>query len=191
VVGLDLNPYPGHTLKVDGREYDTYQKIGVPVYVYLLPTFCRLVSTGAVISGSQETDVLKFTTNPSIFDAASTSFNKLAVLLGIVSCTAPVKPSDITLLDARSRGGGYDDAFEGMYDVGYFTDITYPERGFLIFDITQFWKDDEAIIREAIERNIPAGTVYKIRWTPDVDTTPQGLSASLTVNPVTVTVQNA
>lgn len=165
IVGLDLNPYPGHVLTVDGVDYETYQKIGLPVYIYLLPAYCRLQSSGVIITDSVETQVIKFTTNPDIFDSSSDYYNKLAVLIAVVGCTAPISPTDVTLLDARSRGGGYpDNTTNALYDTEYFSQKAYPERGFLIFDISMAYKDEEDLIKTAISNNIPTGTIYKIRW---------------------------
>jgi hypothetical protein len=163
LVGLNLNPYPGHELLVDGRTYTTFQKVGLPIYVYLLPSYCLL--DGRVIPDSVETDVVNFTTNPEIFDTDSDYYNCVAILIGIVSCTAPVQPTDITLLDARSRGGGAEETLDThFYDVDYFTDKSYPENGFLVIDVSFEDKDKLDQLTRAIEKNIASGYVYKIRW---------------------------
>jgi hypothetical protein len=163
IVGLNLNPYPGHVLTVDGRSYSTYQKIGLPVYVYLLPSYCRI--NGFAIDDSVEDVIVNFTTDPTIFDTESDYYNRLAILIGIVSCTTPVTPDDVILLDARSRGGGAEDTDDTHYfDVDYFVDKSYPEKGFLIIDASVNDKSREAELISGIEKNIAAGTIYKIRW---------------------------
>lgn len=163
ITGLNLNPYPGHTLVVDGRTYDTYQKIGLPVYVYLLPSFCR--TELGVIPESIETNVLQYTTRTETFDTSSDYYNELAVLLGVVACTGYVHPEDVVLLDARSYGGGTEsDVTESLFDIDYYDAKTYPEHGFVIIDIAKEDKSKADVIKEAIEKNIAAGTIYQIRW---------------------------
>lgn len=187
VQGLNLNPYPGHPLTVDGRDYITYQKIGLPVYIYMLPAYCR--SQDIIIADSVEDDVVRFTTNSRIFDQSSTYYNPLAVLIGVVSCTTNVTPSDITLLDARKRGGGSVDTATGEYfDIDYFTEYAYPEHGIVIFDISRGARDQEDLIRKAIENNIAAGTVYRIRWIGDTAIgIPPTIELTPSFNEVTVT----
>jgi len=163
ILGLNLNPYPGHTITVDGREYSTYQKIGLPIYVYLLPSYCR--NSGNVITTSVEDEVVRYTTDPVIFDTNSQYYNRLAILIGIVACTSPVTPNDITVLDSRSRGGGALDVTDtDMFDIDYFSDKSYPENGFVIIDASINDKSKEPELITDIENNIAAGHIYKIRW---------------------------
>ena len=163
IIGLNLNPYPGHALTVDGRDYTTYQKIGLPIYVYLLPNFCSIGQD--IITESLESNVINYTANPEIFDTSSIYYNELAVLLGIVSCSGYVHPTDVTVIDARSYGGGaVEDTTESLFDIDYYVSKTYPEKGFVIIDVDKSDKDKEPLIREAIEKNIATGTIYKIRW---------------------------
>ena len=163
IVGLNMNPYPGHLLEVDGNTFYTYQKIGLPVYIYILPGYCTL--DGEIISDSYEGVVINYTINSEIFDPSSSYYNPLAILVAIVSCSSTVTPDDITLLDARKRGGGAEGTENtSFFDVDYFTDKAYPENGFVIFNIFSGFRDQQDLIDEAIKKNIAAGTLYKIRW---------------------------
>jgi hypothetical protein len=158
-----MNPYPGHLLEVDGNTFYTYQKIGLPVYIYILPGYCTL--DGEIISDSYEGVVINYTINSEIFDPSSSYYNPLAILVAIVSCSSTVTPDDITLLDARKRGGGAEGTENtSFFDVDYFTDKAYPENGFVIFNIFSGFRDQQDLIDEAIKKNIAAGTLYKIRW---------------------------
>lgn len=164
IPGLDLNPYPGHPLSVDGNDLLTYQKIGLPVYIYILPAYCTL--NGIPMADSVETNVLNYTLNVETFDSGSDYYNPLAILIGVVSCVAKVTPKDLTLLDARKRGGGNDDATSGnYYDNNYFVDKSYPCNAVLVFEFDSSYKTSEEIIKEAISKNVAAGTLWKIRWT--------------------------
>jgi hypothetical protein len=161
--GLNLNPYPGHTMTVDSTVSTGQNIIGLPIYVYLLPQYCTY--DGSIIIDSIESQPLNWTIDKRKFEFGTTLYEPLAFLVGTVSLSFPISYDQTIILDARKRGGGdINSSIEGLWDSSCFSEKTYIEAGVIVVEIKISEKTKEEDIRSSIEQYIAAGTLYKIRW---------------------------
>lgn len=161
---INMNPYPGHVLSSDGNNYTGWDKIGLPVYVYLLPEFCT--QNNRIIPGSVVASPLQWTIDKRFFERDSSKYNPLAFLVGIVYSTMPYRYNDVIILDARKRGGGDPyTTLKTLWDIDYFNNRVYIESGVLVFELPESDRSKEQLIIKAIENNVAVGTLYKIRYT--------------------------
>lgn len=169
---LNLNPYPGQSRSL----------LGKAVYIYILPEYVR-DANGVLITASVQTQTLRFTTDPSVFNVSNPNYDPLAVELGVVYMSTALDINDLVILDTRRRGGGAKDSIANtnliqllneasMYwDVNYGAGMLYQKGGFIIVRLPAALSNDftEAQIRQVIDHNITAGVKYKLEDLNGVD----------------------
>lgn len=149
------------------------------IYVYIIPEYVNDES-GTVIAQSVSDSTLRWTTDPGIFDTFDSAvYNPLAIKLGVVYITNTADIENLVMVDTRLRGGGIDeyendaalkenyDYANDYWDINYGSGEAYQSGGFAIIRLPSELKarfdEDDTIIRQVIERNIPAGIAYELQ----------------------------
>jgi hypothetical protein len=165
---INLNPY---LLKDEST-------LNKPIYVYIIPEYVYDADNN-LITTSVSSSTVRWTTDPGIFNSLdSAMYNPLAIKLGIIYITNSADIKNLSLLDTRLRGGGVSEYIddneiknelsytENYWDINYGSGEAYQSGGFVIIrlpaELKTRFDDDDSIITEVIERNIPAGVAYKI-----------------------------
>lgn len=162
---IDTNPYSIYSTRfMDG-----------PTYVYVMPEYVRDKSS-MIIADSVNRRTINTTTDPSIFDELSPTYNPLAIQLGVIYLSTALDIDDLSILDTRTRGGGVraDANLEEIkritQEAANYWDIntkgapSYQRAGFVVIRLPEELKVSftEQEIVEVIERNITAGVKFKI-----------------------------
>lgn len=167
---LDLNPTPGHyhTIAKNGfhqwvptdKDTETYiqdereneELMVKQIHVYLRPTSIRTVDrsdvsikASSIIAGTVATRTIYHTDEEWWFNPKDYKYDPTMLRLGKITLQANSRMEDnMTILDARTRGGGLDEKLsreviervnkESMYhwDIGYFDGEAYQENGVII-----------------------------------------------------------
>lgn len=142
-VHLDLNPGPGHRVtvrhEVEGRtvwrEVPSRQLLNKAVHLYLVP---KRSAYGPVTV--ERTDTLRHCLGETEWKAVLAS-EPTALLIGVIQVREHTSVENVTVLDARRRGGGLKERWteealesigaesEGFWDIGGFDGDAYYERG--------------------------------------------------------------
>lgn len=162
---VNLNIHSGHA----------DQFLGETLYVYIVPHYVR-DAFGEMIPDTYVMDTIRMTTDPSVFDPVSDSYNPLAIQLGIVYLTTALDVSELNLMDTRRRGGGLTDNHNiteinrlvsnawSYWDIGSDNVSSYQKHGYVIVRLPEELKQhfDEEQVKEVIERNITTGVGFKL-----------------------------
>ncbi len=169
---MNLNPYHGYTSSYFGKA----------IYVYLLPEFV-VDQLGDTIVDSVRQRCIKTTDSPDIFNPLSLDYDPLAIQIGVIYIIPSVDINDLTMVDARRRGGGILDEYTlaeigrlfgeatTNWDVSTAAGVSYQKAGFVIIRLPVQLKNwmKESEIRDVIDRNITSGVWYDIE---DLDGNP-------------------
>jgi peptidoglycan hydrolase-like protein with peptidoglycan-binding domain len=149
------------------------------IYVYIIPEYVN-DENGTVIAQSVSNSTLRWTTDSGIFDSFDSAvYDPLAIKLGVVYITNAADIENLVMVDTRLRGGGIDeyendaalkqsyDYANDYWDINYGSGEAYQSGGFAIIRLPSELKvrfdEDDTIIRQVIERNIPAGIAYELQ----------------------------
>lgn len=171
---INLNPYVLNKFKNDDTHLDVLNKA---LYVYVLPSFVVDNETQEVITSTHEENILKVTTDKSIFDYNQAEYNPLAYQLGIIFTMSTSDLRQLQIIDTRVRGGGakhhlkasetdVENDFASYWDATSEKGYSYQKGGFVIIRLPVEVKEDfatEEELRKVIDRNITSGVVYKIQ----------------------------
>ena len=163
---VNLNPY------VKSRP----ELIGVPIYVYILPAYV-VNGDGEIIPDSINEATLNITTDNSILNQFSSTYNPLALHIGTVFVSTAAKMQDLTLIDTRRRGGGLTETnslskfelenpeIDSYWDVSASSIASVQSGGFVVIRLPKMLKlvfPDTKDIEDIIRRNISAGVDFMI-----------------------------
>lgn len=173
---FDFKQYNGNPINLNPYAARVFNAAKGAVYIYIVPTYV-MDENGATIPESVQERTLRFTSDNSIFDRTSPTFDPLAVQLGVIYIDTALELKDLVLMDTRRRGGGVRESLNkneisrlvqeasSYWDMDYGAGMAYQKGGFVIIRLPAELKDDfpdDQEIIDAIDRNIPAGVQYII-----------------------------
>lgn len=164
--------------------YSSYARglVGEAITVYIVPAYAK-DEFGAIIPDSVQQRTLRASLDRNVFNPASPDYDPLAVQLGVIYLTTALDVSDLTVLDTRRRGGGLKDNANiqevnrlineawHYWDISHGAGQSYPKSGYVVVRLPEELQDKlpEYEIKKTIERNITAGTSFKIETLQGTD----------------------
>jgi len=164
---INLNPYITSNETI----------MGVPIYVYIVPQYAY-DSNGVIVASSIETNTLRWTTDPGIFNLIDSAiYNPLAIKIGVVIISNSADIKQLVIRDTRTRGGGIDEQInssdlkndvkytDNYWDINYGFGESYQSGGYVLIRLPEELKtrfEDDSLVRLAVNKNMPIGSAYGI-----------------------------